>query len=476
MKSFDVLFSLLSLLTSVSWISKIQAEPVQFCKFGFLDLPEEKVDFCVSTLMYRNTSSNAHDLFLTINLHRPKGSALGWTALGLGTLMKGSLMFIIYGDPLSKERPIVSIRTATGHHQPTLLKKTDLAEGMDLRVISSMWLPDQDNDQDPENPSHAARVSLVCYSCHLWPGTEISAQSRSQPWIWAWNAKQQFDVFSFDAHLSMHKHHAGAGGWGNFYLDMARSISTAKFPPSLPPILPHLATIGSSDTPMSFSGSIAALAKGPASYLHGAILATVFLLMFPAGVVGMLAGHPRSFTYHWITQIGASVLLLLGVGLGLLKNRKISTAHQYLGIIIPLCVGAQGLLGWWHHRKFIRLHRRTWVSHVHIWLGRIIMLCGWTNIISGLFLRGYSRKSAIVVVAIVIVSLQAVGFGAWALWAQRKQAKYPPKPSWREDGASDFALCSSDDPDDEETVTAEGEDELKDEDSKERLLGSRDAL
>jgi hypothetical protein len=142
--------------------------------------------------------------------------------------------------------------------------------GMDLRVIRSSWLlddtpssPSLDQDIGNKGPSYTAWVSLVCYSCRLWPGTDISALSISQPWIWAWNSKQNFDVYAYDAKLDMHKHHAGAGGWGNFWLDMGRSVIMAKYPPSLPPIRPDVERLGASDTPMSFEDSAVQMTVGP---------------------------------------------------------------------------------------------------------------------------------------------------------------------------------------------------------------------
>lgn len=450
MKPLSFLKSLILALLGASGISPLSAEPVQYCKFGSLDHPGEDIDFCMGALMYRNESTNAHDMYLTMTLRRHKGSALGWTAIGPGGVMKGSLMFIVYGDPLSHEEPILSIRTATDHHQPTLLMKSDMASGMDIRAIRSSWLPDASHDNDPRDASYIARISVVCYSCHLWAGTAISAQSKSQPWIWAWHAKQKFDVFSFDSHLEMHKHHAGAGGWGNFYLDMSQSISTARFPPSLPPIRPKIATLGASDTPISFSGSIIKMTVGPGSYFHGIVLATAFLLLFPAGVIGLRAGSPNSFSYHWVIQLCASILLLLGLGLGLLKGRKINTIHQWVGIVLASTIGFQGFLGWWHHRRFVRLHQRTWVSHVHIWFGRLVVVAGWGNVVSGLLLRGHKKNSAMVAIVAVVVCLQAVGLSGWALWAQRIRAGYTPKPSWTKAEDHTFALSISDDENDED--------------------------
>lgn len=400
-------------------------------------------------------------MYLTFTFHRHEGHALGWTAVGPGTVMQGSLMFIVCGDPRGNEAPLVSIRTATGYVQPRLLNQSDMVAKMDLRVIRSSWLPDDDSPG-----SYSAMVSLVCYSCHDWPSTDISASSRSQPWICAWNAKQEFDLFSFDAHFLMHKHHAGAGGWGNHYLDMRRSINTAHLVPSLPPVRPDIAVLGASDRPMSLTGTFTSVAIGAGSFLHGMLLAGAFLLVVPAGVVALRSGSPRSFTLHWIFQLSASVLLLVGSGLGLLKSDKINTKHQWVGISLLSSIGVQGLFGWWHHKLFVRLRRRTWVSYLHLWLGRAVMIGRCGNVVSGLFLRGCSKSSAIVVTVIVFVCLEVVGLNGWSWWVTRKRAKQDKHiAAWSAIAdESNFALTAMSEDDDED-------DSSHDEDDKDDAVG-----
>jgi hypothetical protein len=303
-------------------------------------------------------------------------------------------MFIVYGDPLSPTNPpIVSIRTSTGHSQPALLSRSDLPTGMDLRVVSSLWTA-----PSPVYNTHTATVYLVCYSCALWPTADLSPLSSSQPWIWAWNPSQPFDVYTFDAHLAMHKHHAGAGGWGNFYLDMRRAVSTAHYPPSLPPIRPRVDRLGASDTPLSLAGMV----TGKGSVVHGALLALVFLVIFPIGVGGIRSGRKSAYAWHWMVQCVASVGLLAGVGMGIAKGGRIVTGHQIMGLVLGASVGIQGLFGWWHHVRYVKRPERTWVSHVHIWYGRLFVVAGWVNVGSGLLLRGYGRNSPVFVTAAAI--------------------------------------------------------------------------
>jgi Cytochrome domain of cellobiose dehydrogenase len=396
----------------------VSAEPVQYCKFGYNAREERsEVDFCMGLLMHQNLSTNTHDLYLTMTLTR--SSPLGWTAIGAGNVMKGSLMFIVYGDPNSSESPIVSIRTSEGHHQPKLISKAD-AGGADIRVLRADWVPSTEGFT-PSNPLYVAKISLVCYSCHLWPGTEISATSRSQPWIWAWNSRQDIPVYSYDAHLDMHKHHAGNGGWGNFYVDMARSINTAKSAPSLPPIRPQTATLGASDLPLDREGMLNWIISEPKVRAHGFIMTVVFLALFPLGTFAMRSRSAKSFKYHWVIQLTASILAVIGIFNGLLIDPVIWTVHQAVGITLVVALGAQGILGWRHHVGFVKDRRRTWISHAHVWLGRSIIVAGWSNIVTGMRLGGYSHTAVMAVAGLMV--LEFVGLTFWICAANRKSRR-----------------------------------------------------
>ncbi|KAI0841885.1 iron reductase domain protein [Hypoxylon sp. FL0890] len=453
---FRTLFSLA--VSVVPLLPLAASEPVQYCKNG---AAKNEIDFCMGLLMHRNISTNSDDLYLSMSVTRPGLTSLGWTAIGLGEVMEGALMFIVYGDPMSSEQPIVSIRKSIGHKQPTLVTREDM-NGADLRVVRADWHP---SDSDPK--SAVAMVSLVCYSCQLWPGTEVSATSKSQPFIWAWNSKQEFDVFTYDAHLKMHVHHAGAGGWGNFYVDMARSLNTWRNPPGFPPIVPGVHAIGASESPgLSAAYSVAWFKHDPVLHLHGLIMGIAFLLLFPVGVFAMRSGSTKAFKYHWIIQVVASGSTVAGFVLGLTIGRKLNTFHQILGITLVTCLGVQSILGWRHHMVFLRIRRRTWLSHSHIWLGRAMIIGGWSNLITGLVLRGYSRVS--ITVMGFAVGLEAIALTSWLVWIKIKaaRAERTSKPHAQEpknDTAKYFAL-GEDDEEDEDEASSSGT--LQDEESR----------
>ncbi|KZM25932.1 integral component of membrane [Ascochyta rabiei] len=315
-------------------ISLALAEPVQYCRFGHRS---NAVDFCMGVTMHHNHTSGAHDMYMSFAVTR--SSHLGWTAICTGPSMKGALMFIMYGDPGSGVDPILSIRTVDGHNQPREITPHDMG-GSDIRVLQSMWMPAESRDS-PTSHTHSdgtamyeARMAVVCYACTRWPGSPILASSSSQAWIWAWNDQQELPVYSFDANLQMHKHHAGNGGWGVFYMDLVRSVSDAVRRPSLPPLRLGISTLGTSDTPIGASGLLASLKANALVNAHGFFMGAAFMLLFPVGVVAIRSGSTKAFKYHWVIQVVAMCFVVVGVVTGLkISGNKITVPHQWIDLL-----------------------------------------------------------------------------------------------------------------------------------------------
>lgn len=59
-------------------------------------------------------------------------------------------------------------------------------------------------------------------------------------------------------------------------------------------------------------------------------------------------------------------------------------------------MGLQPVLGWFHHRNFVKHQSRTIVSHIHIWYGRALMILGIINGGLGLMLACASQTYIIV--------------------------------------------------------------------------------
>ena len=425
----------------------VQAEPSQYCRYGDPSRPNENVDFCLAVTSQLNTTTKAHNVYLTFTHTRRQMSATGWTAIGIGDEMSGSLMFIVYGDPASGHAPIVSIRASTGHQQPTLVTRDQLGGG-GLRVLRSDWV--LGTASEPIG-TVTATVSILCSSCTLWPGTTFSAKSASQPWIWAWNNDQEFEVYDYETHLKMHAHHAGNGGWGRFYVNMQRAESASGYLPSVPVIRPGVAALGASESPNLFAvdGISSWLADSPIVHLHGSLMAFAFLLLFPAGVFGMRSGSNRAFKNHWIIQAAASLVTACGTITGLTLQHNINTTHQIIGVLLSGGLTLQVFLGYKHHMDFIRINQRTWISYSHIWIGRLVISGGSTNLVLGLLLRGYSRTWIWLTVTFVI--LESAILIVWVWRQNRKAISNLRAAKYQAMGEETGPFIVADDDDDEET-------------------------
>ncbi len=105
--------------------------------------------------------------------------------------------------------------------------------------------------------------------------------------------------------------------------------------------------------------------------------------------------------------------------LGLLMRRKINTVHQSIGIAIAVATGLQGILGWRHHVKFQEIGHRTWLSDAHVLLGRSVMITGWSNVVIGMMLHGYSIGPMVIVGALGL--LEMAGIIIWILKINSKK-------------------------------------------------------
>jgi len=433
-------------LALVASASPALAEPVQYCRNGYR---EGQVDFCVGISTYQNATSQKSDVFFSLSI--PRSSALGWTALGTGAAMAGSLMFIVYGDPhaASSAPPVVSIRTIDGHHQPHLIDDKTLPAGASLQILHSAWQPvpkpkdkklvsrHEDEPDYPRPPSvpatHTAEIALACYGCG--GGAPVSVRTHSQPFIWAWNDRQDFGgKFPLDVHLDMHRHHSGSGGFGTFYADMARSVVVTSDPASAK--APEIQTAGSgmdrwgtSDQPIGVEGLFRSMKERPLPRAHGLLMGVAFLVAFPLGVVLMRAAGGNPFKRHWMVQMGATVLMWLGAAVGAVMTggRPPKSVHQWVGVVIALGLGVQAMLGWRHHMVFLRIRRRTGVSHGHIWIGRAALLAGWFNVLSGLRLSGHGGLTVGLVAGLVVV--EVVGVSVWVFRARRRNSAALKGPS-----------------------------------------------
>lgn len=416
------LFALVGLLFL---IHTAHTEPSQYCNFMSGQDEPGANDFCMAVSTYQNQSSNLHDLHITLNVYRPQHNALGWTAIGIGSGMAQSLDFIVYGDPENRVGPVLTVRRSNGHWEPDMFDSATNKGSIRVELLEATW-NSSPLGSSSKAPVMAAQMSFICYSCDsgLDPDLEplASVSTPFQPWIWAKNSEQRLPEYSEATTLETHSLKTG---YGSFSVDMTRNIAPVDEAPSSPTIRPGINAIGASETNgQSASSKRPGFSPSPHTIkaaVHGFLMALAFLLLLPCGVLAISSGHPKAFRYHWIVQTAAMACISVGLVLGLLLRSRLDTTHQKLGLATVVAIGLQAALGLCHHIQFLRVPRRTWISHTHIHLGGVTLLAGYCSALTGLILHDSP------VFQYAIIGILALAEVVWILVAKFRTCQ---KPAW----------------------------------------------
>ena len=403
---------------------------VQYCQTPSRSSSKHGPDFCISATSFENPSTSMQDLLISMQVTRRGDPARGWTAVGLGEGMHGAMMMVVYGDPATGQRPVVSIRSTHDHAPPHLISLED-AGGADFDLRHAAWT----HSDELGAAADTARVDLVFSNATRWPGATVDLASTAHPWIWAWNPDQEFDVYAFDAPLEAHG--GGSTDFGRFYVDMTQAANAGAAVPPFPPLLPHRGSIGASTDPSALDGTSRLISRERAWRLHGILMALAFLVLSPAGVVALRSSSSRAFPLHWTLQLLAGICLFLGTLTALLLHPQIVHLHQGVGLALCALSVGQAVLGWKHHVTFLRIRQRTWLSKAHIGMGRVILPLGALNLLCGMLLREVLMPWIAAVASLIL--FEAIGLGIYLRKAatRRKTAESPT----RSDG-EDFAAFS----------------------------------
>ncbi|MCJ1473424.1 hypothetical protein MMC13_002075 [Lambiella insularis] len=117
--------------------------------------------------------------------------------------------------------------------------------------------------------------------------------------------------------------------------------------------------------------------------IHAVLLVGSFLLLFPLGVIilrwfGKVKGHR-------IMQSFAAFFCTIGLAVAVVFSRvdrefsSFSKPHQIIGIVAVVALFAQAYFGYAHHLHFKKMGRRTTISHLHLWTGRLVVPLGMLN-------------------------------------------------------------------------------------------------
>lgn len=180
-----------------------------------------------------------------------------------------------------------------------------------------------------------------------------------------------------------------------------------------------------------------------------------FLVLYPLGVYFLRSPRATAFNLHWTINCLSSVSVGLAALIGFVNSRSISITHQYVGILIVCGLCVQTVLGWRHHVVYISSSphggRRTWMSLVHLWLGRVVLPFGMINIVTGLLLRHYGWLTVSLTIALAAVEVIVLTLVVGRARNRRPAAQQHNKaaPPMGADEAEEYFQLGGDDDDDE---------------------------
>lgn len=113
---------------------------------------------------------------------------------------------------------------------------------------------------------------------------------------------------------------------------------------------------------------------------------------------------------HGTIQVFGIACLIAGFGLGvqLAKYKEelfapagLGVTHTVFGTVLFGLFMIQPLLGLYHHLRQRKTHTRNPIAHIHIWLGRILILLGIVNGGLGLQLAANASKRQLIAYGVV---------------------------------------------------------------------------
>ncbi|KAI1776555.1 CBD9-like protein [Hypoxylon cercidicola] len=340
-------------LSALAYSTAASAEPVQYCPIK---------DVCYQVAVPA-VSAEANGGNIYLQLRAPTSYA--WVGFGTGQRMADSNILVVYQDGAGNVT--LSPRAGAGHVMPryNAITQVELQEGSG--VVDDVMV-----------------ANVRCGNCGTWPGGSMSLASDAADYLAAWKAGDAVGSDDPDAGIRYHDAH------DQWRFDLTQGTVSDDSNPFV-----GVSQFDNNNRGVS-EGSFAdprTLVRG-----HGIIMAVVMVLLYPIG--SSLMPLFGKWLLHASWQFLAFLLMWAGFGLGFVASQRIrldfNSTHTILGTVVVCLMVLQPVLGWLHHRNFVKHQRRGLASHAHIWYGRALMAMGVANGGLGLQLASAPRKFVIV--------------------------------------------------------------------------------
>ena len=350
-----------------------------------------------------------------------------WVGLGQGGEMAGSNMLIMYLDS-SGRNVTVSPRLASGESMP------HYNSGARITVLEGSGV---------ENDVMIANV--LCSSCSRWSGGSMDFAASSAQFIYGTLEGSPLNSDSPSENIEQHSK------YGPFSWTIARAKGGNDANPFIGPsdhstgaTPTQTGSSSATSAPASSSSSSASVMDSGISasqttannmlLAHGVVACIAFVALFPIGGIlirvanftGLLWVHAALQGFAFLFYI---VAFSMGVYIATVQDQMDET-HAHLGIALLAALAVQPIFGFVHHKMFNKYGTRTFWSHAHLWLGRLIIPVGMVNGYLGIDLAGDAdtgERVAYVAVAAVMLTLYilAIIYGEFTRWKKNKEQLEP---------------------------------------------------
>ena len=335
-------------------------------------------------------------------------TSYSWIGLGQGTQMAGANIFVIYSD--GKGNVTLSPRHGLGQFMPEhdTTANVTLLEGSGVKGDKMV-------------------ANIMCSNCHRWNGGSTSFTGSTGDWIHASRPGDPLDSTDVDETIEQHSDHA----------PFTWNYSPAQGGQDVNPFVAETSKGGVSTPPPASSGGSSldndddvAVISETMIRAHGTLASIVFLVLFPIGAMTVrMPGLNLPIWVHAGIQIFTYCCFVAAAGLGiyLATNLALLTNHHpIIGMILLGLLFVQPFFGLLHHSAYKKKQKRTLVSYVHIWGGRLMIILGMINGGLGIQLvgditMGYKIAYGVVAGIMGLCYLITVVFGE----VKRKEKTFP---------------------------------------------------
>ncbi|KAI1620419.1 hypothetical protein EDD37DRAFT_674626 [Exophiala viscosa] len=317
-----------------------------------------------STYVGMGSSSDAKDnVTVSVNVpsdstdslfyHFSAPSAQTWAAFGIGSQMKGALIFVMYASE-DGSNVTVSPRLGEGHVMP------QHTSSVTVDVLSGSGIVDG-----------SFVVNAKCTGCRSWSGGSADVNSSSQDMIWALGPSGTLKSDDTSATISQHE------GYNFFNLNLKEATGTGGVPS-----ISNSTTADNSNDGSGFGGHI-----NPGVAFHAFLMVAAFLVVFPTGYLALRV--LERVWLHWGIQSFALLMVCVGsaAGIGVSIRQQLTpslkSGHQVLGLVVLALVLTTWTVGLVGHRIYKKTGAPAKIMKGHRVLGPSTILLGLVNCFVG---------------------------------------------------------------------------------------------